>query len=342
MYETHRSIQRSAAFVLAVLASLALCCPWAWADAGQRQVIPLGKAVGIKLFADGVLVVDSSQLSAGGGRSSPAQACGLKEGDILLQAGGEKIRSTEHLQQLLQQNGAAALELTVQRGSSTLHKTVHPVLCDDGTYRLGAWIRDSMAGIGTITYYDPATGVYGALGHGITDVDTARLMPLASGSILETEVLAVKKGQRGDPGQLRGDFSQQRDVGTVTVNSSSGIFGRMEDPDFVPTGQALPVAEEDQVVCGKATILSTVSGSETREYEVEIVSQYPDSRDGRDLLLQVTDQRLLDATGGIVQGMSGSPIIQDGKLVGAVTHVLVNDPTRGYGIFLENMMEAAG
>ena len=310
-------------------------------DASTRYVVPLGKAVGIKLFADGVLVVSVSPVQGTEETRSPAKECGLKEGDILLTFNGEKIRSTEHLQAMLAENGETAAELTVQRDGKTLEVTASPVVCEDGGIRLGAWIRDSMAGVGTLTYYDPATGSYGALGHGITDVDTAELMPLASGSIMETMVKAVKKGQRGDPGELKGDFTVQRDVGTVTVNSNEGIFGTVEDAGFI-SGEAVSVAEPEEVHAGEASILCTISGSDTRAYEVEILRVNPRSRDGRDLLLRVTDPELLETTGGIVQGMSGSPILQDGRLVGAVTHVLVANPAEGYGIFLENMLTTAG
>ena len=190
-------------------------------------------------------------------------------------------------------------------------------------------------------YYDPATGQYGALGHGITDVDTAQLMPLGSGAIMETTVKAVKKGAKGDPGELKGDFSVQRDVGTVTVNSSGGIFGTVADPDFLSGGTPVPVAAAGQITTGPATILATVSGSDVREYRVELVRLYGADEPTRNLLLRITDPALLSATGGIVQGMSGSPILQNGRLVGAVTHVLVNDPTRGYGIFAQTMLEQA-
>ena len=314
MHETQarRGVRRGAAVLLAMVLALSLGWQRTWADEG-RQLIPVGKAVGIKLFADGVLVVSVSPVQGTEETRSPAKECGLKEGDILLTFNGEKIRSTEHLQAMLAENGETAAELTVQRDGKTLEVTASPVVCEDGGIRLGAWIRDSMAGVGTLTYYDPATGSYGALGHGITDVDTAELMPLASGSIMETMVKAVKKGQRGDPGELKGDFTVQRDVGTVTVNSNEGIFGTVEDAGFI-SGEAVSVAERVN----------------------------PRSRDGRDLLLRVTDPELLETTGGIVQGMSGSPILQDGRLVGAVTHVLVANPAEGYGIFLENMLTTAG
>ena len=342
MHETRKPsiLRRSTALLLAIILGLSLCWQQAWAQGGTRQLIPMGKAVGIKLFADGVLVVATSDLNAG--ERSPAEDCGLKEGDLILRINEEEIQSTEHLQSILQENGTTPLRLTIRRGGKTSAVETSALLCDDGVYRLGVWIRDSMAGIGTLTFYDPETGHYGALGHGITDVDTHVLMPLSSGSIMETSVKAVKKGQRGDPGELKGDFSVQKDVGTVSANTDAGIFGVAEESAFANAGEAIPVAEPDEVRLGPATILCTISGDETESYEVEIVRLCPDKRDMRNLLLRVTDRRLLDTTGGIVQGMSGSPIIQSGKLVGAVTHVMVNDPTQGYGIFLENMLNMVG
>ena len=343
MHETRQPsiLQRSAALLLAILLGLSLSLQQGWAaQGGARQLIPMGRAVGIKLFADGVLVVATSDLN--GGEKSPAEDCGLKEGDLILRINDQEIQSTEHLQSVLQETGDTPVTLTVRRGSRTSEMETVAVLCDDGVYRLGVWIRDSMAGIGTLTFYDPETGSYGALGHGITDVDTHVLMPLSAGSIMETSVRAVQKGQRGVPGELKGDFTVQRDVGTVSANTAAGIFGTVSDETFAGDAQPIPVAEAGEVHLGEATILCTVSGDRTESYRVEIIRLSPDKQDMRNLLLRVTDQRLLDTTGGIVQGMSGSPIIQDGKFVGAVTHVLVNDPTQGYGILMENMLKMAG
>ena len=341
MYETKSKslLGRAAALCAAVLLALTACVQGAYAQ--EKTVIPLGQAVGIKLFADGVLVVDVSALEGVSGKS-PAQKCGIKEGDLLLTFNEQKIGSTEHLQEMLRQNGEKTARLTLQRGQEYKTVDITPVCTADGSVRLGAWIRDSMAGIGTMTYYDPESGSFGALGHGITDVDTAQLMSLGSGSIMETTVKAVKKGEKGEPGELKGDFSVQRDVGTVTVNSDGGIFGTVSDADFPARSQAVPVAGAEEVKPGSAVILSTVSGEEIREYQVEIVKVFRDADSTRNLLLRITDPELLQATGGIVQGMSGSPILQNGKLVGAVTHVMINDPTQGYGIFAENMLVRAG
>ncbi len=338
LYETRHipAPRRLSAWLFALVFSVSLCVQQAWASSSERTVIPLGKAVGIKLFADGVLVVGLAE------GASPARACGLREGDIITALDGQRIDSTEQVQSLLSAAAGEEMTLTVRRGSAALSLTAAAVQTDGGTWQLGAWIRDSMAGIGTLTYYDPATGQYGALGHGITDVDTAQLMPLASGSIMETTVKAVKKGIKGDPGELKGDFSVQRDVGTVTVNSDGGIFGTVADKGFLSGGKAVPVASARQVTTGAATILATVSGTDTESYTAEIVRLYGADEPTRNLLLRITDPRLLSATGGIVQGMSGSPILQNGRIVGAVTHVLLNDPTQGYGIFIENMLERAG
>ncbi len=341
LYETRHipAARRLAAWLLAAVFSLSLCAQSAWAAPAapaERTVIPLGKAVGIKLFAAGVLVVG---LADG---DTPARACGLRQGDIITAMDGTAIDSTEQVQSLLAEAAGQETTLTVCRGSSTLALSACARPGAGGAWQLGAWIRDSMAGIGTLTYYDPATGQYGALGHGITDVDTAQLMPLASGSIMETTVKAVKKGRKGDPGELKGDFSVQRDVGTVTVNSDGGIFGTVADGEFLSGGTPVPVATAQQVKTGRATILATISGSDTAEYQVEIVRLYGADEPTRNMLLRITDPRLLSATGGIVQGMSGSPILQNGRIVGAVTHVLLNDPTRGYGIFIGNMLDMAG
>ena len=236
-----------------------------------------------------------------------------------------------------------AAALTVKRGSRTIELSAEPEKDEDGEYRLGAWVRDSMAGIGTMTFFDPQSGTFGALGHGVTDVDTGQLLPLDHGSIMDASVKAVKKGERASPGELKGDFDLTRDSGTLYANTECGIFGKLSAEDAAKiTGAALPIAKKDEIKTGRAAILATVSGNETREYDIEIEKIYSPSGSTRNLLLRVTDEELLAQTGGVVQGMSGSAILQDGKIIGAVTHVLLDDPSRGYGIFIENMLSAAG
>ena len=308
-----------------------------------RTVIPLGRAVGIKLFSDGVLVVGLSEIPTADGSLTPAKDCGLREGDIITHINSEEVDTIEEVQEILQTVGDDKLSIRAMRDGRQVQMTVQAAKCSpDGSYKLGAWIRDSMAGIGTMTFYDPEAGVFGALGHGINDVDTALLMPLSSGSIMYAEVSDVKKGTCGAPGELHGTFQVSRDMGDLYANTKSGIFGQLTDESLAAGAKPVEVAQRSDVKTGKATILSNIAGDKVEEYEVEITRVYPQNdNDTRNLMLKVTDTRLLDATGGIVQGMSGSPILQDGKLVGAVTHVLVNDPTSGYGILAENMLAQA-
>lgn len=341
MDETFKKRRRSrgggAALCLTVLLGLfTLTGPAAAYDLSSAQtLIPVGHTVGIKLFSRGVLVV---KLADG---DTPAKACGLVPGDVIVQCAGNAITSSEQFQSILQASAGTSADLQVHRGSETLALSVTADDSDgDGKYAIGAWIRDSMAGIGTMTFYDPQSGCFGALGHGITDVDTAALMPFSSGSILPSTVKTVKRGGMGTAGELKGNFDLTKDTGGLYANTESGVFGNLADKNLIERlGPGLPVANNDQVHTGKATILSNVEGDTVGEYEVEITKILDKDTPTRNLLITVTDPKLLAATGGIVQGMSGSPILQDGRIVGAVTHVLLGDSTRGYGILIRNMLK---
>ena len=306
-----------------------------------RHLIPLGRTTGIKLYSQGTMLVGFADLDCCG--YSPAKQAGLQEGDIILALNGKEITGNEALSTALKEADSAALTLTVLRDDSTREVRVRAVYDEGlGYYRIGAWIRDSIAGIGTITFVDPETGAFGALGHGICDTDTGDLVILDSGSVMESIVTDVIPGKSGTPGQLTGQFNLKEDQGILVKNTDAGIFGKLDNVGLYANQAALPLAEADEIKAGDAYILSNVDGITTERYEIRIVKVFRDKENRRDMLIEVTDPDLLAATGGIVQGMSGSPIIQDGKLVGAVTHVLVNDPTRGYGIFIENMLNAAG
>ena len=306
-----------------------------------RTVIPLGKAVGIKLFSDGVLVVGLSPVETEAGTSCPGRDCGLKTGDVITHINGGEVDTIEQVQALVTQYEDEPLTIQAVRGQRQLQLTAAAVENSQGVYQLGVWLRDSMAGIGTMTFYDPASGVFGALGHGINDVDTAMLMPLESGSIMPASVSEVKKGAGGAPGELHGQFDLTRDLGTLYANTNLGIFGQMPRETVDAAAEPVEVASRSQVVTGPATILSNIRGDEVEEFDIAITHLYPAGDGTRSMMVEVTDPDLLSATGGIVQGMSGSPILQNGRLVGAVTHVLVNDPTRGYGILAENMLKQA-
>lgn len=324
--------------------ALLLCCAMcqsaaaddeaAEASRSLRAVVPVGQTVGIKMYSEGLLVVELSQV---GGEESPAKAAGLRVGDFIVSADGEKLGTAEQLAAAVSKENGAPMEIKYTRNGRTMSADAVPARDGDGEYRLGAWVRDSMAGIGTVTFYDEDTGVFGALGHGITDVDTSLLMPLSSGSILDSTVTAVKKGKIGNPGQLKGDINAGDVMGSITCNTSFGVFGTSNGAFC--DGKAVPVASDGEVHTGKAVILSNIDGDEAKEYEIEILKLMPDARDGRDMLIRITDAGLLAKTGGIVQGMSGSPILQNGKIVGAVTHVLVNNPAEGYGILISNMLD---
>lgn len=314
----------------AVAAALSLWC--AAADTALPEVlVPVGAAVGIRLDADGLLVVGFDE-----GGPSPAKAAGLRKGDVITEVDGEPAGDSRSFQ------AAAALgkpmALTVERAGETRAVTVTPERCQ-GMYRLGLSLRDSMAGIGTVTYYDPASGAFGALGHGVNDLETLSLLPVESGEILPASVVEVRRGQRGAPGLLKGAFNTSASLGTVETNTPHGIFGTCWE---AMAGTPVPVAVRGQVHTGEAVILSNVHSTEVETYQVEILRLYPaEDESGRNLLLRITDPRLLSATGGIVQGMSGSPILQDGRLIGAVTHVLVNDPSCGYGVLIDTMLRSS-
>mgnify|MGYP002515341995 FL=1 len=311
----------------------------ATARAGAPTVVPVGRAVGIKLFSDGVVVVGTSEIATGAGNVNPAKDCGLREGDIITHINSTEVDSIEEVSALLQELEDHPMSIRAIRDDKQVQLTATAALCSaDGAYKLGAWIRDSMAGIGTVTFYCPDTGAFGALGHGINDVDTALLMPLDSGSILPATVAGVEKGKAGDPGQLQGVFDTDSTLGLLQANTTGGVFGVMADSGWAE-GTPVETAARDQVRPGEATILCNISGDRVEEYAVRIERVFPEREDDcRDYLLKVTDPRLLEATGGIVQGMSGSPILQDGRLVGAVTHVLVDDPASGYGIWVGRML----
>jgi stage IV sporulation protein B len=212
---------------------------------------------------------------------------------------------------------------------------------DDKKYHIGLWVRDSTAGIGTLTFYDPKTSAFGALGHGITDIDTGLLMPVDSGEIIESSILGIKVGKSGVPGELKGVFIEDMRLGTIENNSEFGIYGKLSDNAANKiTGKLYPIGLRSEIKEGPAVILSNIDGKSIAEFEIEIQKVSRQNINGsKGMIIKVTDQKLLEATGGIVQGMSGSPIIQNGKIIGAVTHVLVNDPTKGYGIFIEGMLK---
>lgn len=318
-----------------------LFCTGAFA-AQATELIPIGRTAGIKMTAAGVIIVQTETVKTALGELNPAAQAGLQAGDVILEINGQSVATNAELQKAISLSAGQPMQVKVMRGDEEKTLTASAVKSSDGVYKLGLMVRDSIAGIGTITYVDPETGAYGSLGHGICDSDTGVLVPLGEGSVMESSVDHVVKGEVGAPGSLQGEFNLQQDMGSVTDNTNVGIFGFLTDASYYENLNTVPVADPEQVQIGQATILANVSGEEVREYECEITKIYDENSEyGKCMVIHITDQDLIAQTGGIVQGMSGSPILQNGKLVGAVTHVLVNDPTRGYGIFAETMLEAA-
>jgi stage IV sporulation protein B len=297
-------------------------------------LIPMGSAVGLRINSDGALIIGLNNVD--GTNISPASEAGLHSGDIVTYIGSEKIDSVEECRQLINDSHGEPISVRVSRNGKELQFQVNPVVTEDGSAELGVWLRDAIAGIGTLTFIEPNSGMFGALGHSISDGDTGTLLPLKAGNIMLAEVIAVAKGESGIPGQLQGSFYQTNIVGALTKNTESGVFGRITKSNFA-SKPAIATATRSEIKVGPATILSNISGKEVKEYTIEITRVYPENSD-RDMLITVTDPELIKATGGIVQGMSGSPIIQNGKIVGAVTHVLVSDPTKGYAISIERML----
>ena len=293
-------------------------------------LIPVGQVVGLELQENRLTIAAFDDTLGKNARDG-----GLMVGDELVTMDGQAVHTPSDVSEALN-HARGIVEITVQRNGEEKTLRVNPVITADGP-RLGVFLRRGITGIGTVTWYDPDSGTFGALGHGVND-GNGTLAEITGGNAYAARVQSVRPGKVGAPGQLTGTITDTDPLGSLYKNAPQGLFGTCDDHW---SGSAIPVCDTAEIRTGPATIRSTIEGSMPRDYTVEIVKLYPDSReDGRNMLIRVTDPVLLEATGGIVQGMSGSPIIQDGKLVGAVTHVLVNDPTRGYGIFIENMLDA--
>lgn len=305
------------------------------------MLVPVGRTAGIKLFADGVLIVGISRVMTDRGEVSPAEEAGIKPGDLIVEIDGQKTTDTESLRTQLQNK--AQIKVVLMRAGEREEVLLKPAKTkEDGTQKLGAWVRDSMAGIGTVTYYDPKTKTFGALGHGINDVDTGTLMPLATGTMIQSEVDSIQRGEPGSPGELKGSFTASVEYGHLLLNTEQGIFGTLDGQRIPVAMDAIPVAVPGEITTGKAIILANVEGNSIETFEIMIrkIDEDP-GKTSRDMAIEITDPRLLEKTGGIVQGMSGSPIIQNGRLIGAVTHVLINEPQKGYAISIGRMLEVS-
>jgi len=320
-----RRLLRSAGLWILIVAVLPL-----QANAA-RMLVPVGKVIGLQLQNDILTVAAYDDVWGDAARSA-----GLRIGDQIVKINGETVSCADEVRAALED--CTPVELTVRRGSKVTSVALTPKQTETGP-RMGVYLRQGISGIGTVTFYDPQTGLFGTLGHGVSDA-AGSLLKMTRGNVYEASVISVKKGKAGEPGQLKGSAENPSAFGSLLQNTPQGVFGITP---FGWEGETIPTASYGEIIPGSAKIRCQVGTESVREYSVDILKIYPQTRgDGRNFLLRITDTDLLQSTGGIVQGMSGSPIIQDGKLIGAVTHVLVNDPTRGYGIYIENMLDAAG
>lgn len=305
----------------------------------SQSVVPDGEPFGIKLYTQGVMVVGISDVDTVVGKKTPAAEAGIRKGDMLIAVNGQIVNSNTEVGQRIAESNGAMCTLSMRRNGVAFQVKLKPQKSTaDGIYKAGMWVRDSTAGIGTISYYDPDSGVYGGLGHAVCDADTGKLLPLLEGEAVPSTITGVEKGEKGKAGALIGTLGDSR-LGSLLINGENGVYGVMMQQR---TGKAYPVAMRQQIHIGKAELLTTLDASGPHAYQVQIEQVHYGSGGGtHNLVIRITDPSLIARTGGVVQGMSGSPLIQDGRFIGAVTHVFVNNPQKGYGIFAENMLRTA-
>ncbi|MBO5142197.1 MAG: SpoIVB peptidase [Clostridia bacterium] len=310
----------------------------------EKLVIPVGQTLGVKLYSKGVLIVGKSVVEGIDGNDyEPYVGTNIEIGDIILEINGIKTEKIEDLKKIVEESNGRALTVKYLKNEQILEDDIIPIKSIDGNdYKIGLWVRDGAMGIGTVSFVDAETGKFAALGHGVSDADTKNKIILDSGTLNEAKIVSVTKGKKDDPGEILGVIDSGEIIGNVNKNSNIGIYGNLTEKKLkeLNTNDAVKVASRNEIEIGKATILCTVEEGGAEEFEIEIQKKYLDkSSNSKCMIIKVTDKELLEKTGGIIQGMSGSPILQNGKLIGAVTHVFVNDATRGYAVFADMMLE---
>ena len=309
----------------------------------RTTVIPVGNIAGVKLYTNGVLVVGMSEIEGEDNQKyKPYENTGIEEGDTIIKINDQEIANTEQLVETVNLSKGEEIKIEYIHEEETKECSITPVKTSTDEYKLGLWVRDSAAGVGTVTFYEPSTKTFGALGHGITDIDTNELINIASGEFVTTRILSITKGENGNPGKLQGTIENQKNIGTISKNTRFGIYGKVDNLSSlnIDTSKEMEVALREEIQTGKATILCSLDNEKPQEYEIEIEKIYLENNyDNKSMKIKVTDERLIEKTGGIIQGMSGSPIIQNGKFIGAVTHVLVNNAQEGYAVFGDIMLK---
>lgn len=304
----------------------------------KTTVVPLGNAIGLKLYTEGILIVGMTEVEG----KKPYENTGLKEGDRIISINDKQIESTEDLIETVNKSQGKEIEVKyISTKEETEITNITPVKTEENEYKLGLWVRDAAAGVGTLSFYVPSTGMFASLGHGITDIDTEELITISNGELVTTNIVSVKKGEKGKPGEIKGSIDGCIKIGDVSKNTKLGIYGNITNKGIINIpNEEMEVLNRNEIKEGKAQIICEIEKGNKKYYDIEIQKTYVNNdKDNKSMLIKVIDKELLEKTGGIIQGMSGSPIIQDGKFVGAVTHVLVNDPTTGYGVFADMMLK---
>lgn len=304
----------------------------------KTSVVPVGEAIGMKLYTDGVLVVGMSEVEG----KRPYENTGIQEGDRIIQINESNISNTIELMEEVNASNGKKIDIKYVHDEETMTTSMTPVKNSENEYKLGLWVRDAAAGVGTLTFYEPSTGMFATLGHGILDVDTSDLIAIANGELVTTNILSIQKGEKGTPGEIRGTIESGYTVGQISKNTAFGVYGVLNTPSYLSISKedAIEVASREEIQIGQAEIICELENGKREHYKIEIQKIFTgNNEDNKSMLIKVTDERLLEKTGGIIQGMSGAPIIQNDKFIGAVTHVLVNDPTMGYGVFADIMIK---
>ena len=309
----------------------------------KTKVVPMGNLIGAKLYTSGVLVVGMSEIQGDDQQKhKPYEGSGIEEGDMIVEMDSKKIANTDELVETVNSSKGKAIQIKYVRNDETITTSIQPIKSEDNEYKLGLWVRDAAAGVGTLTFYEPSTGKFAALGHGIVDVDTGDIINIANGELVTSNLVAIKKGEKGTPGEIKGSIDSGVTIGNISKNTNFGVFGLVSNKNNLNLNGAkeYEVALRSEIQTGEAEIICELENGKKEQYKIEISKIYTSNNyDNKSMMIKITDERLLQKTGGIVQGMSGSPIIQNGKFVGAITNVLVSDPTTGYAIFGDLMVK---
>lgn len=308
----------------------------------KTMVVPLGNAIGMKLYTKGVLVVGMSQIETDKNeKKKPYENSGIEQGDTILEINNNIVGNTEELIKEVENSKGNTINIKYLRDDKTMQTDITPVKSKN-TYKIGLWVRDAAAGVGTLTFYEPSTNLFMALGHGISDIDTEEIVNIANGELVTANIVSITKGRKGYPGEIRGTIDEGKTIGTIYKNTNFGVYGTVKNKNYLEADltQEMEVAPRNEIKEGKAQIICQLENSTKKKYDIEIEKVYiNNNQNNKSMLIKITDKELLEKTGGIIQGMSGAPIIQEGKFVGAVTNVLVNDPTQGYGVFADIMIK---